>query len=133
MAANRRSTIRRTSPARSQPRCPVAHCWRCSRWEGLIGAVLYGAIIVLYLGVRKRLGRQEDAFDLGRFDMPVAIAALLWSVVVVVVLVSPADALTAVLISLGVLVAGGVYLAYLLIFNREIMETEPGDVDVFKH
>jgi hypothetical protein len=41
--------------------------------------------------------------------------------------------LTAVLISLGVLVAGGVYLAYLLIFNGEIMETEPGDVDVFKH
>src|SRR4051794_33619134 len=45
---------------------------------GLIGAVLYGAIIVLYLRVRKRLGRQENAFDLGRFDMPVAIAALVW-------------------------------------------------------
>lgn len=28
---------------------------------GLIGAVLYGAIIVLYLGVRKGVGRQEDA------------------------------------------------------------------------
>ena len=100
---------------------------------GLIGAVLYGAIIVLYLGVRKRLGRQENAFDLGRFDVPVAIGALMWSVLVVVVLVSPPEALTAVLISLGVLVAGGAYLAYLLIFNREIMETEPGDVDVFKH
>jgi amino acid transporter len=100
---------------------------------GLIGAVLYGAIIVLYLGVRKRLGRQENAFDLGRFDMPVAIGALAWSVLVVFVLVSPLEALTAVLISLGVLLAGGVYFAYLLIFNREIMETEPGDVDVFKH
>jgi amino acid transporter len=100
---------------------------------GLIGAVLYGAIIVLYLGVRKRLGRQEDAFDLGRFDMPVAIGALVWSVFVVFVLVSPPEALTAVLISVGVLAAGGMYLAYLLIFNREVMETEPGDVDVFKH
>jgi amino acid transporter len=100
---------------------------------GLIGAVLYGAIIVLYLGVRKRLGRQEDAFDLGRFDMPVAIGALVWSVLVVFVLVSPPEALTAVLISVGVLVAGGMYLAYLLIFNREVMETEPGVVDVFKH
>ena len=56
---------------------------------GLIGAVLYGAIIVLYLAVRKRLGRQEDAFDLGRFEMPVAIGALVWSAVVVFVLVSP--------------------------------------------
>ena len=27
--------------------------------------ILYGAIIVLYLVVRKRLGRQEDAFDIG--------------------------------------------------------------------
>lgn len=100
---------------------------------GLIGAVLYGAIIVLYLGVRKRLGRQEDAFDLGRFDMPVAIGALVWSVLVVFVLVSPPEALTAVLISVGVLVAGGAYLAYLLMFNREVLETEPGDTKVVGH
>ena len=64
----------------------------------------------LYLGVRKRLGRQEDAFDLGRFDMPVAIGALVWSVFVVFVLVSPPEASTAVLISVGVLAAGGMYL-----------------------
>jgi amino acid transporter len=100
---------------------------------GLIGAVLYGAIIVLNLGVRKRLGRHKDAFDLERFDMPVAIGALMWSVFVVFVLVSPPEALTPVLISVGVLLAGGMYLAYLLIFNREVMETEPGEVDVFKH
>ena len=100
---------------------------------GLIGAVLYGAIIVLYLGVRKRLGRQEDAFDLGRFEMPVAIGALVWSVLVVFVLVSPPEALNAVLISIGLLVAGGVYLAYLSMFNRAVLETEPGEVDVIKH
>src|SRR6185312_11861675 len=57
--------------------------------SGIVGAVLYGAIVVLYLAVRKRLGRQEDAFDLGRFEMPVAICALVWSAVVVFVLVSP--------------------------------------------
>ena len=56
-------------------------------------AVLYGAIIVLYLAVRKRLGRKEGAFDLGRFEMPVAIGALMWSVFVVFVLVSPPEAL----------------------------------------
>jgi amino acid transporter len=100
---------------------------------GLIGAVLYGAIIVLYLGVRKRLGRHKDAFDLGRFDMPVAIGALVWSVFVVFVLVSPRGAFTAVLISVGVLVAGGMYLAYMLMFNREVLETEPGEVGVVKH
>ena len=36
--------------------------------------------IVLYLAVRKRLDRKEGAFDLGRFELPVAIAALVWSV-----------------------------------------------------
>jgi amino acid transporter len=100
---------------------------------GLIGAVLYGAIIVLYLAVRKRLGRQEDAFDLGRFEMPVAIGALVWSVAVVFVLVSPREALNAVLVSVGVLATGGVYLAYLWMFNREVLETEPGEMDAFKH
>jgi amino acid transporter len=100
---------------------------------GLIGAVLYGAIIVLYLGVRKRLGRQKDAFDLGRFDVPVAIGALVWSVLVVFVLVSPPEALTAVLISVGLLVAGCMYLAYLLMFNRKVLETEPGDTKVVGH
>jgi amino acid transporter len=100
---------------------------------GLIGAVLYGAIVVLYLGVRKRLGRQENAFDLGRFDVPVAIGALVWSVLVVFVLVSPPEALTAVLISVGLLAAGCIYLAYLLMFNRKVLETEPGDTKVVGH
>jgi hypothetical protein len=66
-------------------------------------------------------------------DMPVVIGALLWSGFVVFVLVSPPVALTAVWISVGVLVAGGMYLAYLLMFNREVLETEPGDVSVFTH
>lgn len=91
------------------------------------------AIVVLYLAVGKRLGRQQDAFDIGRFEMPVAIGALLWSVLVVFILVSPAEARSAVFISLGLLLAGGVYFAYLLIFHRDVMETEPGDADVFKH
>jgi amino acid transporter len=100
---------------------------------GLIGAVLYGAIIVLYLGVRKRLGREEDAFDLGRFEMPVAVGALVWSVIVVFVLASPRAAWTDNLIAFGILLAGGVYWAYLLIANREVLESEPGKADVFKH
>jgi amino acid transporter len=99
----------------------------------LIGSVLYGAIIVLYLAVRKRLGRQEDAFDLGRFEIPVAVGALVWSAFVVFVLVSPPEALTAVLLSIGVLLLGAVYFVYMLMTNREVLETEPGDADVFKH
>ena len=45
--------------------------------------------VVLYLAVRKRLERKEGAFDLGRFELPVAIGALVWSVIVLFVLVTP--------------------------------------------
>lgn len=100
---------------------------------GLIGAVLYGLIVILYLSVRKRLGRQEDAFDIGRFEMPVAIGALVWSAIVVFILVSPREARTAVLLAIGIVLVGGVYFTYLMLTNREVLDTEPGDADVFKH
>lgn len=100
---------------------------------GLIGASLYGAIIVLYLAVRKGLGRQENAFDIGRFEMPVAIGALIWSAIVIAILVSPPEARTAVVITIGILLAGGAYFLYLFVTNRDVLETEPGEADVFKH
>ncbi len=100
---------------------------------GVIGSVLYGMIIVLYLAVRKRLARQEDAFDLGHLELPIAVSALAWSIFVVLVLVSPPEAMSAVLIALGILLVGGVYFGYLFVTNREVLETEPGAADVFKH
>lgn len=99
----------------------------------VLAAVLYGGIIVLYLAVRKRLGRKEDAFDLGRFEIPVAIGALVWSALVLFMVVSPRSAVTSVLISVGLLVGGGLYFAYLLIFQREVLQTEPGAAAVFSH
>jgi len=99
----------------------------------VLAAVLYGGIIVLYLAVRKRLGRKEDAFDLGRFEIPVAVGALVWSALVLFMVVSPPSAMTSVLISVSLLVAGGLYFAYLLIFQREVLETEPGAAAVFSH
>ena len=37
-----------------------------------------GMTIVLYLVVRRKLGRKEGAFSLGRFEMPVSVVALAW-------------------------------------------------------
>ncbi len=99
----------------------------------LIGAALYGAILVLYLAVRNRLDRQEDAFDLGRFEVPVTVGALVWSGFVAFMLVSPHEARSAILISIGIVLVGGIYWAYLLIANRQVLQTEPGKADVFKH
>ncbi|MGV0604899.1 APC family permease [Mycolicibacterium sp. XJ1904] len=97
----------------------------------ILPALIYGAITVLYLSVRKRLGRREGAFGLGRFEVPVAIAAFIWVVFSLVALMSPSDSLVPDLIVLGVVAAGGLYFAKMLIFNREVLETEPGDPDAF--
>jgi amino acid transporter len=90
-------------------------------------AVTYGAITVLYLSVRKRLERREGGFSLGRFELPVAIGALLWSVCAVVILLSPSSSLTSIVIVAGLFGLGGLYFAYMMIFNREVLQTEPGD------
>lgn len=85
---------------------------------GVIGAVLYGAIVVLYLGVRKRLVHKHDAFDLGRFETPVALAAVVWSIIVVLVLVTPPEVFVAVMTAVGILLAGIAYFGFLLLSNR---------------
>src|SRR6185369_15869792 len=93
----------------------------------IIPTLIYGAITVLYLSVRKRLGRKEGAFSLGRFELPVAFAAVIWVVFGLFSLVSPPDALVPDLIVVGLILAGGLYFAKMLIFNRQVLEAEPGE------
>ena len=57
----------------------------------------------------------------------------MWSVIAVFVLVTPPAAIVPVLIVVGLLVVGGLFFLGLLMFNREVLETEPGDVNVFEH
>jgi amino acid transporter len=99
----------------------------------ILPAIIYGMTICLYLAVRRRLASKEGAFNLGRFELPVAIAALVWVLVALFVLVVPAEALVPDLIVVGLILVGGLFFLGLLISNREALETEPGDVDVFKH
>ena len=94
----------------------------------ILPAIIYGSTICLYLAVRGRLAHQQGAFNLGRFELPVAIAALIWVIVALIVLVVPAEALVPALIVVGLLVAGGLVLLGLLIFDRQAFETKPGDV-----
>jgi amino acid transporter len=93
----------------------------------ILPALIYGAIVVLYLAVRRRLESKEGAFNLGRFDLPVAVAALVWIVLALFVLVTPDDALIPSLIVIGLILIGAIYFAWMMIFNREVLESEPGD------
>jgi amino acid transporter len=96
----------------------------------ILPALIYGAIVILYLAVRKRLEHREGGFSLGRFEVPVAVAALIWEAFVLVALVTPGDATVPTLIVIGLILAGGVYFAYLRIAHRYVLETEPG-ADIF--
>ena len=99
----------------------------------ILPAIIYGLTIVLYLAVRRRLGRKEGGFSLGRFELPVAIGALVWVLVAVFVLVVPGEARVPDVIVVGLIVAGALFFLGMLIFNRGVLETEPGDADVFTH
>ena len=97
----------------------------------ILPAILYLSTVVLYLSVRKRLARKEGAFDLGRFELPVAIAALVWGAVALFVLVAPAEAATLLIVA-GMLLVGGLYFLGLLIFNREVLGTEVDDLKIIE-
>ena len=70
------------------------------------------------------------AFNLGRFELPVAIAALVWVVCALFVLTVPGEALVPDLIVAGLIAAGGLFLLGLLTFRREVLEVEPGEAAV---
>ena len=93
----------------------------------ILPALIYGATVVLYLVVRKRLDVKEGGFSLGRFELPVAIAALIWVAFALFALVTPPAAFVPTLVVVGLILLGGTYFAYMLLFNREVLDTEPGE------
>ncbi|WP_418004230.1 APC family permease [Mycobacterium sp. PDNC021] len=96
----------------------------------ILPALIYGAIVVLYLAVRKRLEHKEGGFRLGRFELPVAGVALIWVVFALFVLVTPDSARVPSFIVLGLIAIGVGYFVKMLVFNREVLDTEPG-IDEF--
>jgi amino acid transporter len=96
----------------------------------ILPILIYAATVVLYLTVRNRLDRRKGAFDLGPFELPVAIAALVWLLVALIVLVTPGAALVPVLVVIGLLLVGGLYFLGMLMFDRKSLWTKPGDIPV---
>jgi amino acid transporter len=91
----------------------------------ILPVLIYAATVVLYLSVRKRLVRKEGAFDLGRFELPVAITALVWLLGATFVLVTPPEAFVPVLIVLGLMLVGGLYFVGMLVFDRKSLVPAP--------
>ncbi|WP_188492864.1 APC family permease [Williamsia phyllosphaerae] len=92
----------------------------------VLPALIYGAAIVLYLVVRRRLESREGGFSLGRFELPVAVVAMIWVVGAIFVLVTPDDARVPSLIVVGLIATGGLYFAKMMLFDRAVLDSEPG-------
>jgi hypothetical protein len=66
-----------------------------------------------------------------RFEWPVAIAALVWVLISLFMVISSSTTLASMVIVVGLLVPGVAYFLYMLKFNPGVLEHEPGDPDVF--
>jgi amino acid transporter len=97
----------------------------------IIGISLYLMTIVLYLVVRRKFVHGRDGFDLGRFDKPVAIAALIWVILALLVTMVASATLASMAIVVGLLAVGLAYFVYMLKFNRGVLEREPGEPNAF--
>jgi hypothetical protein len=86
-----------------------------------------------YLAVRGKLDRKEGAFDLGRFELPVAVVALIWLALAMFVLVTPDEAFVPVMIVVGLMLAGGLFFLGILIFDRKSLDSAPDAEPVFTH
>jgi amino acid transporter len=95
----------------------------------IIGIALYAMTVVLYLAVRRKLTRGNGGFDLGRFDRPVAIAALVWVGAALAVVLLSCTTLASILIVAGLLGVGVAYFLYMWTFDRGALEREAGAAD----
>jgi hypothetical protein len=73
--------------------------------------------------VRRKLDHREGAFDLGRFEVPIAVDALAWMLLALLFVIVSAAGVIPVLIVVGLMLAGGAYFAYPLKFQREVLST----------
>jgi amino acid transporter len=99
----------------------------------IMPVLLYAATVILYLSVRRQLDRKEGAFDLGRFELPVAIGALIWLAAAILALVTPGAAFVPVLIVLGLMLVGGLFFVGMLLFDRRSLDTEPDATAISVH
>jgi amino acid transporter len=101
----------------------------------LAGAIItmipYAMTIILYLVVRRKLDNREGAFDLGRFEVPVAVVALIWVLLALFFVIASSPSVVPILLVTGLMLVGGVYFAYLMRFQSQVLAHEPGKADLF--
>ena len=84
--------------------------------SALIPIGVYGSVSVAYVLRRHKFPVQRGGFSLGRFDLPVAIAAVVWSAALVIVLVGRPENHKPAIIALAVFASGLIWWGALRLF-----------------
>lgn len=94
--------------------------------SAILPALIYAAVMVLFLMTKSKLPTHSRYFDLGRWATPIAVVALLWLCFELSALLIPSIFWTSVKI-VGIFVgAGAVVFIGIWLFDRESLEHEPG-------
>lgn len=91
--------------------------------SALVPVGVYFVISVAYVARRHRYPVQEGGYSLGRLDLPVAVGAVAWSVLLLVWLVVPSANHKSDLIALGIFVSGAVWWLCLRLFAPDRLRT----------
>jgi amino acid transporter len=109
--------------------------------KALLQLILAGAIvtllpylmtIILYLAKRHKLDRRQGGFELGRWELPVAISALVWVLISLFLVISSSATPVPIVIAFGLSAVGLLYFGYMWKFDREVLENVPGDPNLFE-
>ena len=107
--------------------------------DALLQLIMAGAIvtmlpylmtIVLYLVTRHKLDRKSGGFDLGRWEWPVAILALVWVAFALFIVISTSPTWAPIVLAFGLSAAGALYFVYMWKFNPKVLEDGPSNPDV---
>jgi amino acid transporter len=90
----------------------------------------YLMTIILYLVTRHKLDRKSGGFDLGRWEWPVAILALVWVAFALFILIATSPTWAPIVLAFGLSAAGALYFIYMWKFNPKVLEDKPGDPNV---
>ena len=84
------------------------------------------ATVVLFLAVRHHLHDVPGVFGLGRWQVPVAVASIVWLLFELSVLLLPSMFWSSVKLVGVFLVAGIIIFGAFMVFSRSALEEEPG-------
>lgn len=97
--------------------------------SALIPVVVYLAVTIAYLVRRSKFPVQPGGYSLGSWDLPVAIAAVVWSIILMVLLIGPAANHKSALIAAAIFASGIIWWVVLRIFAPERLRGEPAPID----